>query len=605
MNLDICRVSQESVSSGPDATTDKRMSSHLDGSILGSAVKAVHHRFFSSRCSSEYFKNSATQTDYTEVECQTEPWEPPYRVAEGHDPEVLTLQSFAWGNELPAGVHEVEIINRMRMRRAWELVLPPMDTPCNVKKRKVIITALEEDEWAFRESEIQTVMDMRMELAKELMESRDGEKRSKAEIRFRRLEEILSRRRQKEAKNIRNKLARELRKLVGRHCDPGEKNSRHIPAKRGPSAEYHVKQCYDCNSRVDDIRGDNKPMDPDMLRVPKWLTDKLNDATRQSSGPCRRCPERKDRYLLRLSQAVEHHGKENLDGLSLLKRVKKPPSMPPTPQLSWRLSEHSENRADAAVEYLQGLISGRAVQCEFIEGKNRCAELIEELQASQAEETDEELAEKLRRKQEHERGVAQENRAREILQALEGKTIAKMLMFLNDELTRLESEKKSHALVLLAERERMRHKIEQACQEQLEANRRRELDEMYRQILKVNQESVQMYLEDVLKEGVEWASEKEAENYVHELANKVDAMAKYMDDNIDKIDEEGMVADMVYNFVLPRVAKEFAAREEREKQEGYLRAACAAVYDEIGKTDEAGVGASCQSASLLSCPVPL
>lgn len=65
---------------------------------------------------------------------------------------MLTLAHFTWGNGLPAGVHEIDIINRMRKKRAWEEVLPPMDTPANIKTRSALITALEADEWAFREA---------------------------------------------------------------------------------------------------------------------------------------------------------------------------------------------------------------------------------------------------------------------------------------------------------------------------------------------------------------------------------------------------------------------------------------------------------------------
>lgn len=70
----------------------------------------------------------------------------------GHNPEVLTLAHLTWKNGLPAGVHEVHIINRMRMKKAWEAILPPMDTPANIKMRNSIITALDIEEWAFRES---------------------------------------------------------------------------------------------------------------------------------------------------------------------------------------------------------------------------------------------------------------------------------------------------------------------------------------------------------------------------------------------------------------------------------------------------------------------
>lgn len=64
----------------------------------------------------------------------------------------MTLAHLTWGHGLPAGVHEVQVINRMRIKRAWEAILPPMDTPANIKMRNSIITALEIDEWAFRES---------------------------------------------------------------------------------------------------------------------------------------------------------------------------------------------------------------------------------------------------------------------------------------------------------------------------------------------------------------------------------------------------------------------------------------------------------------------
>lgn len=57
-----------------------------------------------------------------------------------------------WGDGLPAGMHQVEIIKRMRTRKAWMDVLPPMDTPSNIKIRTAITEAIEANEWAFREA---------------------------------------------------------------------------------------------------------------------------------------------------------------------------------------------------------------------------------------------------------------------------------------------------------------------------------------------------------------------------------------------------------------------------------------------------------------------
>lgn len=72
--------------------------------------------------------------------------------ATGHNPEVLSLANLAWNCGLPAGMHEVEIIERMRIKRAWEATLPPPDCEENVKAWACFIKTVEIDDWAFRES---------------------------------------------------------------------------------------------------------------------------------------------------------------------------------------------------------------------------------------------------------------------------------------------------------------------------------------------------------------------------------------------------------------------------------------------------------------------
>lgn len=57
---------------------------------------------------------------------------------------------------------------------------------------------------------------------------------------------------------------------------------------------------------------------------------------------------------------------------------------------------------------------------------------------------------------------------------------------------------------------------------QTERNRRREFDEMFKQIVRVNQDSVEAYLEDITKEGVDLISEKTAEERVLELCDQMD-----------------------------------------------------------------------------------
>lgn len=54
------------------------------------------------------------------------------------------------GNGLPPGRHEVEIVERMRMKQAWEARLPPLDTASNIKKRYKLISEMEKSDWNFR-----------------------------------------------------------------------------------------------------------------------------------------------------------------------------------------------------------------------------------------------------------------------------------------------------------------------------------------------------------------------------------------------------------------------------------------------------------------------
>lgn len=64
--------------------------------------------------------------------------------------------SFAWiGRGLPAGLAEVEMIERARAKRAWEATLPPLNDLSQLEKRQKMMDEMERKEWALRESEIE------------------------------------------------------------------------------------------------------------------------------------------------------------------------------------------------------------------------------------------------------------------------------------------------------------------------------------------------------------------------------------------------------------------------------------------------------------------
>lgn len=63
----------------------------------------------------------------------------------------------------------------------------------------------------------------------------------------------------------------------------------------------------------------------------------------------------------------------------------------------------------------------------------------------------------------------------------EGRALANMFDFLSKELLRLQEERKIHAFVMLAERQRRMREAEESGRRQVEERRRQEEDEIFRQ----------------------------------------------------------------------------------------------------------------------------
>lgn len=58
------------------------------------------------------------------------------------------------GSGLPAGLAEIEMIERAREKRQWEKSLPPLDDPNQLLHRRDMMEEQERKEWEYRENEI-------------------------------------------------------------------------------------------------------------------------------------------------------------------------------------------------------------------------------------------------------------------------------------------------------------------------------------------------------------------------------------------------------------------------------------------------------------------
>ncbi|KAG5322446.1 CFA91 protein, partial [Pseudoatta argentina] len=589
---------------------------YLEHKTVYGILQNTQRRCYTAFSKSKPYKNAETQTDYRESEAQTEPWEPPCKIVPGHNPEVLTLAHLTWEHGLPAGIHEVHVINRMRIKRAWETILPPIDTPANIKMRNSIIMALEIDELAFRESEIQFIMNLRLDLMRNLLQSRESKYEKKMQGRFSRLEIKLTKYRDNQINAIRYNLKRDLRKLYKKHRNERQSRKpdiieryinpksdlytpqmrfdehpqrRHEILSKQLSSEYHIEReyirncCYsihrNCYLKEEEedailswlptieepkvIKHKPKPIDI-CIRETKWTEEKL-------------------KQLHSDLKAIRMKVKSIDEGPRLVRRNHEQLVLPTTPSRSGIWNDKQKQREESAT-FIQKLVKGRAaIQCLMYKGHDRCRELIEELQSTQVFEH-EDYDEKthminLRQLQEHQ--SMQENCLCEILDSLEGKTICGTLDFLSKELVRLEDERRAHAFALLAERERCMREAVEAGRRQAEHNRRREFDEMFKQIMKVNQDSVEAYLEDIVREEIDWISDKAAKEHILEICDKMDAVTKHAAENANKLADEELVADMIYNFVLPEVEKHNMRKKIRDQQQSYTRNAYISLYEKI------------------------
>ncbi|XP_028046230.1 cilia- and flagella-associated protein 91 isoform X2 [Monomorium pharaonis] len=564
----------------------ERKAKSLNYGIMANAQRRCYTIF----PKSEPYKNAETQTDYRESEAQTEPWEPPCKFVSGHNPEMLTLAHLTWEHGLPAGIHEVHIINRMRIKRAWEAILPPMDTPENIKIRNSIIMALDIEEWAFRESEIQFIMDLRLDLMRNLLQNRESEYEKKMQGRFNRLENKLGKYRDNRIMTIRHNLKRDLRKLHRRHRDeqlPRKPDiiERHIDPK---SDLYAPQMCFGEHPQrrheVLEKRFQNKSYIEQEDTTLSWLpTIEKPKPTKRGPKPIDICiretrwTEEKLQQLHSDLKAIRMKVKSVDEGPRLVKRNHE---QPVTPRRSGTWDNTQKQREESAT-FIQKLVKGRAIQCLMYKGRDKCRELIEKLQSTEMLKQEDHIEEMQIIQQLQDDKSTEEDRLREIRDSLEGKTVCGTLDFLSKELVRLEDERRVHAFVLLAERERCMREAAEAGRRQVERNRRREFDEMFKQIVKVNQDSVEAYLEDIVREQIDWISDKVAKERILEVCNTMDAISKHAAENADKLSDEELVADMIYNFVLPEVEEHNIRKKIRDQQQNYMQNAFLAIYEKI------------------------
>ncbi|KAM9039579.1 cilia- and flagella-associated protein 91 isoform X3 [Sarcophilus harrisii] len=536
-----------------------------------------------------------TQTDYRDSETQTDPYTPEYVVCQDTIPEILTLATLTWGRGLPAGLAEIEMIERAREKRAWEATLPPLSDDELFNKRRKMMNDMERKEWAFREHEIEKLQELQLEVLKQLLKKREDDQN---ELNIKRLNAQWSQLQgEKEEKlaRIRNVHVKEIRKLVTR-----AKNVEGKFERRNIIRDYNnfASQVYGPLSRLGRFP-DNKSERfvvknhflntyeglleleaslPDFVTQPRIKTPKPKELT--TKNKFLKKSARLDLELAEVHQALLDKKKKSPEPKKKLfflqKRVIPPPRLP-TPTLEMCTSEEEE--IEMAVVYLQKLLRGRVIQNMMFEGKEKRLELINELRTTHSLQEDDRLVKKLEKQVtlalQRQRNLHEEKMAmiENHLGGLEGKALVDMFDFLSKELIRLQEERRIHAFAMLAERQRRIREAEESGRRQVEQRRQREEDQIFKEVIKIHQSTVTSYLEDIILNSEENTAEEQAREEIQKMAEEINNIAYEIEDRRTHLQSEEIVAELVYGFLIPEVQKTFVKEKVKNLQKKHILAA--------------------------------
>ncbi|KAM6097526.1 cilia- and flagella-associated protein 91 isoform 2-T2 [Chlamydotis macqueenii] len=555
----------------------------------------VHSATRDSKVFGPKLRTVGTQTDYRDGEAQTDPYSPEYVVPSGSVPELLTLATLTWGRGLPAGLAEMEMIERAREKRAWEATLPAMDNASQIAKRRKMMDDMERKEWAFREQEIEKLQKVRLEILKKLLRRREENQKKLDAKRLDDHWQSHQKAKEEKIKKIQHDYALMLRKLIAKRNNVMGKLERrdiikeytdfasqtYAPLSRiGYFPDNHSERYVVKNFYLNTFTGlcELEASLPDSVTQLKVKAPKPKHTTTKT-GFIKRSA-RLEVELAQVHQALlekKNKVKEPKKPLRFLEKVEKPVPRPPTPILEKPSIEEEET--ELAVICLQKLLRGRAIQNMMFEGKEKRLELIQELRTTHALQEDGQLlleAEKqktLALQQQHDLQMHKLSLVESQLAREEGRVLANMFDFLSKELVRLQEERKIHAFVMLAERQRRMREAEESGRRQVEERQRQEEDEIFKQVVKVQQSTIESYLEDIILSSMENTAEEQAREEVQRMAVEINDIAYEMESRRTRLQSEEIVAELVYNFLIPEAEKMSIREKVRQFQRKQIYAA--------------------------------
>lgn len=596
--------------------------------------------------SDEYTDPSGTmrsvgiQTMYRDSEAQTDPYTPDYTIKKGSaPPEIATLAHLSYRDgQLPAGLAEVELVERNRKKRAFEAVLPPMTDEASFLLRKRMLEAQETREWSYREAEIDALHEQRIALLRQALAARDQEHEFLAEQRVDALRESLVHELENTRERIQQQRVAALRKLTKKRelqqlqlQRLGESDRSQASLSLGSSAKRDIIGEYaDFGSRVyapstrngkTGITGNSATSNCNRVREAGIETrgyrelDSLRELeavvpTKLLAPSALKPAEKKapitskdrkqaavEAHLLKMEALLknkERQAEEDAASLSTSSNAPHSPVKratlvhgqqqaivrPPTPDYSLSAKSHSdsidedENVAEAA-RLLQKLVRGRAVQNMMFDGRERRAELIAELRSSDEAALNEERGLYEGYAPDTERRVGDSTRRR-----AEGEVVSELLDTLSKALDRSREVERLRAFVGQAVSTRREREVEEGGRRQAEELVREREDEVYRALSRVNLETSSDLVDDALAAVLSREAHLQAMRELQvRREGRVEEIVASLEAQSDP--DDVVVRDLVASFLLPQVQRETVRKQVAHEQRKFVTAAHALLQEAV------------------------
>jgi hypothetical protein len=513
-------------------------------------------------------QNIGVQSVFRESSAQTDPYTRDYITAEGEpEPEILSIAHLSYGNGLPASLDEINLIHRMREKRAFEQSLPPVTDEASFKLRKRMLEERELKEWHLREDEMKHEQDEKLQLLIDTLRDRENKKTALGDARVELVRQEKIAKRDRTFAKIHADRIKVHRSLAKSRVTYGEKKI----TKRDIISEHSScsSKVYAPNTRDGRIAVKNQVVDYGIPLISNYqglaaLEDKIAHKALRAQV---KAPEkiilkheqtRKGMKILAdlayCDQLLDSSKAEKVE-----KRIEnvykkfEPVMRAITPSVE--VPEFDD--AERAILLLQRFLRGRAVQNEMFKGKERSLQLIRELR----------LDENPVQEKPADADISMKNAA----DTLQGEVVSKTLDFLTKEILRVAEERRVAALVDVATQQRRIREAEEAGRRQAEDLRRKKREQQYAELMEENSRSSERFLDELFGNAVATVAHNAADHQASVKAANVDPLVAHIEDENNTA--EVVVTDLVSSFLFPEAERRRVQNAKQTRDRAYLDSA--------------------------------